>query len=138
MLVVYCIHYRLFLKKEGNSMNKNPIIPFLLIFSLGIGLIFFMSLYGLDQKEEIAKEEDGTTEEVQDVADFDGEVAQGKCITCHGDNLEGGGGPALAGTDLSKDELVDIIKNGIPPAMPGGLIPDEHLDEMADYILSLK
>ena len=117
-------------------MNKNPIIPFLLIFSLGIGLIFFMSLYGLDQKEEIANE--GNVVEPEVVADFDGEVAQGKCITCHGDNLEGGGGPALAGTDLSKDELVDIIKNGIPPAMPGGLIPDEHLDEMADYILSLK
>ena len=120
-------------------MKKNPIIPFLLIFALGIGLIFFMSLYGLDQKEEITKEEDGTTEEVEDVADFDGEVAQGKCITCHGDNLEGAGDtPALAGTSLSKDELVDTIKNGIPPGMPGGLIPDEHLDEMADYILSLK
>lgn len=120
-------------------MNKNPIIPFLLIFSLGVGVIFFMSLYGLEQKEEIAKEADGDTEEVSDVADFDGEVAIGKCITCHGDNLEGGGGtPALAGTSLSKDELVDIIQNGIPPGMPGGLIPDEHLDEMADYILSLK
>lgn len=128
-------------------MKNNPIIPFLLIFSLGVGLIFFMSLYGLDQKEEIAKDgekEDGTTEEVEseegESADFDGEVAQGKCITCHGDNLEGGGGPgpALAGTSLSKEELVDIIKNGIPPAMPGGLLPDNQLEDMADYILSLK
>lgn len=117
-------------------MNKNPIIPFLLIFALGVGLIFFMSLYGLDQKKEIANE--GNEVETEVVADFDEEVAQGKCITCHGDNLEGAGAPALAGTSLSKDELVDVIKNGIPPGMPGGLIPDEHLDEMADYILSLK
>ncbi len=45
-------------------MSKNPIVPYILIFALGIGLIFFMSLYGLDQKEEIAKGEDGKTEEV--------------------------------------------------------------------------
>ena len=55
-------------------MSKNPIVPFILIFALGIGLIFFMSLYGLEQKEEIAKEGEGdNTEEVADVADFDAE-----------------------------------------------------------------
>lgn len=119
-------------------MGKNPIVPFLLIFSLGIGLIFFMSLYGLDQKEEIAKGENGDTEEVADVAEFDAEVAQGKCITCHGDNLDNGGAPSLVNTDLSKDELVDIIQNGTDNGMPGGLIPDDQLDDMADYILTLK
>ena len=35
-------------------MGKNPIVPYILIFALGLGLIFFMSLYGLEQKEEIA------------------------------------------------------------------------------------
>jgi cytochrome c550 len=132
----------LILKKEGNSM-KNPIIPFLLIFSLGIGLIFFMSLYGIEQKEEIAKEAEGdTTEEEADVASFDPEVAIGQCVSCHGGDLTGGMGgaaPSLVGTDLSKEELVDIIQNGISgTAMPGNLVPEEHLDEMADYILSLK
>jgi len=117
-------------------MSKNPIIPFLLIFALGVGVIFFMSLYGLDQKKEIANE--GNEVETEVVADFDAEVAQGKCVSCHGGNLEGASAPALAGTSLSKDEIVDVIKNGIPPGMPGGLLPDDHLDEMADYILSLK
>ncbi len=27
------------------------------------------------------------------------------CIACHGGNYEGGAGPALKGTDLSKDEI---------------------------------
>lgn len=117
-------------------MGKNPIVPFLLIMSLGIGLIFFMSLYGLDQKKEIA---DGEADEPEVVEEFDGEaVAQGKCIACHGDNLEGDGAPALAGTDLSKDELVDIIKNGTDGGMPPGLVPDSDLEAMADYILSLE
>ena len=45
-------------------MSRNPIVPYILIFALGIGLIFFMSLYGLDQKKEIAGQgEDGKTEE---------------------------------------------------------------------------
>ena len=117
-------------------MGKNPIVPFLLIMALGIGLIFFMSLYGLDQKAEIAN---GDADEPEVAEEFDGEsVAQGKCIACHGDNLSGGGGPALAGTDLSKEELVDIIKNGTDGGMPGGLIPDGDLDAMADYILTLE
>lgn len=119
---------------------KNPIVPFFLIFALGIGLIFFMSLYGLDQKEEIAKEAEGdaATEEVAD-ADFDpADAAQGKCISCHGGDLTGGMAPALAGTDLSQEELVTIMKDGTDAGMPGGLIDDAHLEEMAEYILSLK
>jgi cytochrome c550 len=121
-------------------MSRNPIVPYILIFALGIGLIFFMSLYGLDQKKEIAGQgEDGVTEEAVESAEFDPDVAVGKCISCHGGDLEGGVGPALAGTTLSADELKEIIKNGVPGTMmPGGLIPDDHLDEMADYILSLK
>lgn len=115
-------------------MGKNPIVPFLLIMALGIGLIFFMSLYGLDQKAEIAN---GDTEEPEVAVEFDGEaVAQGKCIACHGENLAGGGAPSLIGTEMSKDELIDIIANG-EGGMPGGLIPNDE-EAMADYILSLE
>ncbi|MER2088465.1 MAG: cytochrome c550 [Sporosarcina sp.] len=125
-------------------MSKNPIVPYILIFALGIGLIFFMSIYGLDQKEEIAGQgEEGKTEEAAGAADsveFDAEaVSQGKCIGCHGGDLTGGMGPALAGTKLSKDEIKTIIKDGTDGGMPGGLITDDaELDAMADYILSLK
>lgn len=116
-------------------MGKNPIVPFLLIMALGIGLIFFMSLYGLDQKEEIANGDAGEPEVAEE---FDGEtVAQGKCIACHGDNLADGSAPSLVGTNLSKDELVDIIKNGTEGGMPGKLVPNQE-EEMADYILSLE
>lgn len=122
-------------------MGKNPIIPYILIFALGIGLIFFMSLYGLEQKNEIAGQgEEGKTEEAPSSAEFDAEaVAQGKCIGCHGGDLTGGMGPALAGTKLSKDEIKNIIKDGTSGGMPTGLVTDDaELDAMADYILSLK
>ncbi len=35
-------------------MKNNPVVPYILIFALGLGLIFFMSLYGIEQKDEIA------------------------------------------------------------------------------------
>lgn len=119
-------------------MGKNPIVPYILIFALGLGLIFFLSLYGLDQQEEIAnKDGEGKTEDV--AVEFDPEVAIGKCIGCHGGDLTGLGGPALVGTTLSKDEIKDIILNGTTGGMPPGIIKDDaELDAMADYILALK
>ncbi|PID23795.1 cytochrome C [Sporosarcina sp. P7] len=128
--------------KEGNPMTKNPVVPFFLIFALGIGLVFFMSLYGLDQKKEIAgANEEGTeqtTEESANTGEFDAEaVAQQKCISCHGDGLAGGMGPAL-NSSLDAKQAHDAIKNGVAgTAMPAGLVPDENIDEMVDYILSL-
>lgn len=121
-------------------MSKNPVVPFLLIFALGIGLIFFMSLYGLDQQAEIADPDgEATEEESANTGEFDAEtVSQQKCISCHGDNLAGGMGPALNSQTASAEELHDAIKDGVPgTAMPGGLVPDDNIDEMVDYILSL-
>lgn len=122
-------------------MSKNPVVPFILIFALGIGLIFFMSLYGLDQKAEISGE--GNTEGVGETFNpEDYAIAQAKCISCHGGNLEGGMGgaaPSLHNLSLSKDEIVDILKNGVPgTSMPAGTVPAEHMEEMADWLLTLK
>ena len=36
-------------------MQKNPIVPFILIFAFGIGLIFFLSIMGVEKKAEIAE-----------------------------------------------------------------------------------
>ena len=33
-------------------MNRNPVIPFILILLLGVGLIFFMSAHGANKEEE--------------------------------------------------------------------------------------
>lgn len=122
-------------------MQKNPIVPFILIFAFGIGLIFFLSIMGVEKKAEIAEghEEGGAkTEETEgEASEFDPEVAQGKCIGCHGGDLSGGVGPALVGTSLSKEEITEIITNGKGSGMPGGLLPGQE-EQMAEYILTLK
>lgn len=120
--------------------QKNPVVPFYVIFALGIVFITAMSFVGMDQKNEIAKKlEEGDTEDVADAGDFDPEeFAQGQCIACHGGDLTGqGNNPSLVGLSLSADEVKAIIKDGTDAGMPGGLVPDGNLDEMVDYILSL-
>ncbi|ALC84945.1 MULTISPECIES: cytochrome c550 [Bacillaceae] len=126
-------------------MKKNPIIPFILIMAFGIGLIFFLSIEGVNNKEEIASEhaeggEEGAAEGGEEAAagNFDPEaLAQGKCIGCHGNSYEGQGAfPSLVATKLSEDEIKDVLANG-KGAMPGGLVPEENLDAMAAWVKSL-
>ncbi|MGM0842017.1 MAG: cytochrome c550 [Bacillota bacterium] len=124
-------------------MNRNPIIPFVLIMALGIGLVFFLSLEGLNNAEEKAKEEghgemEGKEGEQASSGEFDPEAKyKESCVSCHGGNYEGGAGPALKGTKLSKDEIKETIKNG-KGMMPAGLVEEGNLDAMADWIKSLK
>ncbi|MFJ8063027.1 cytochrome c550 [Psychrobacillus sp. NPDC096426] len=121
-------------------MKKNPIIPFILIMAFGIGLIFFLSMEGVSNKEEIAATEEAANGggETASTGGFDpAEFAQGKCISCHGSNFEGQGNfPSLVATTLSEDEIKDILANG-KGMMPGGLVPAEDIDAMAAWVKSL-
>lgn len=121
-------------------MQKNPIVPFILIMAFGIGLIFFLSIQGADKKEEIAAghEEGAEGGEKAETEEFDAEMAKGKCISCHGGDLKGGVGPALVGTSLSKEEITETIVNGKGAGMPAGLLPEDQAAQMAEYILTLK
>lgn len=114
-------------------MKNNPIIPYILIMALGIGVIFFLSLEGIGNQEEMAQ-----SEEEQPVEAADGEaVAQANCIGCHGGDLTGGGGPSLVGL-TDEAHIRDVIANG-QGNMPGGLVTDAaQVDALVDYILSLK
>ncbi|EMR07972.1 Cytochrome c551 [Bhargavaea cecembensis DSE10] len=68
------------------------------------------------------------------------QVVQQKCISCHGENLEGQGNfPALndVGSRLSEDEIHDIVANG-KGAMPGGLVEGEELDAVVQWLSEKK
>lgn len=67
--------------------------------------------------------------------------AQSSCMGCHGQNMEGAVGPNLQkiGSKYSVEEIADIIHNGKPPGMPGGMIKDEaEIKKLAEYMASLK
>lgn len=122
-------------------MNRNPIIPFVLIMVFGIGLIFFLSFMGLENRQERAEggEGEGTDNALLEASPEE-IYQQAGCISCHGANYSDGSAPSLLGVGekYSADDIKDILSNGIPPAMPGGLVPDEKLDEMAEWLLTLE
>jgi cytochrome c550 len=120
-------------------MNRNPIIPFILIMVFGIGLTFFLSIKGLGDMEELAKDHEGE-EQTEAPAEFDpaNHYSQ-SCIGCHGQNYEGDFGPALTGIGdrLSKEEIKDVLVNG-RGSMPGGLVSPDNADQMVEWLMTLE
>ena len=124
-------------------MNKNPIIPFLLIIFLGIGLVFLLSGLGStdDGEEDVATEEgsEGSEESGGDEAssgDVDAEgIARDNCASCHGQDFSGGMGPALAGTSLAEEDFTTTVREGqgSMPAFSADQIADEELTALYQF-----
>ncbi|MBT2645974.1 cytochrome c [Bacillus sp. ISL-34] len=122
-------------------MNRNPVMPFIIIMVFGIGLMFLLSFKGLGDAKDLAKEKEGggKTEESESASASPEDIYKQNCISCHGDAYQGGVGPALKGVGdrLSVDEVKDVITNG-RGAMPPGLVEEQNIDAMAEYIHGLK
>ena len=122
-------------------MKRNPIMPFVLIMVMGIGLMFFLSFKGLGDAKQVADEgkEGKGGAKTEQTASSPEEIYKASCIGCHGGAYEGGMGPALKGIGekVSADEIKDTLKNG-RGAMPPGLVPDEKVDEMTKWLSELK
>ncbi|ASB88332.1 cytochrome c [Bacillus sonorensis] len=119
-------------------MNRNPLIPFLLIAIMGIGLVFILSIKGLYDAKEIAGEGNKTAQENKADASPE-EIYKANCVTCHGENYEGVSGPKLKGVGdhLDKGQIKEKIEKG-GNGMPAGLVPAEKLDDMAKWVSELK
>lgn len=116
-------------------MKNNPLVPYILIMAFGIGLIFFLSLYGEGKQEEIANGDNGAATEEN--AGAEGEKLVQTCMACHGTDLKGGAGPAIAGLD--KDYIIDVLTNGIEGTpMTPGMKTGAEAEKIAEYISSLK
>ncbi|WP_144526684.1 cytochrome c550 [Peribacillus simplex] len=122
-------------------MNRNPVMPFIIIMVFGIGLMFLLSFKGLGDAKDLAKEKEGgeKTEETENASASPEDIYKQTCISCHGDAYQGGVGPALKGVGdrLSVDEVKNVITNG-RGAMPPGLVEEQNIDAMAEYIHGLK
>jgi cytochrome c551 len=66
-------------------------------------------------------------------------IASQKCFSCHGDNLKGANGPNLQkiGSKYSKDEILDILKNG-KGNMPPNVISGSDADKVATWLSEKK
>jgi cytochrome c550 len=120
-------------------MNRNPIVPFILIMVFGLGLMFFLSIKGLGDHDQLTKEADGE-EKTEEVASANPEdLYKQSCIGCHGDAYQGGIGPALTGVGdrLSHDQIKDILING-KGSMPPGMVTADQADAVADWLATVK
>jgi len=116
---------------------KNAVMPYVLIFVFGIVLMFGMSFIGLGNMKEMAAENEGGGEKTEETAANPEEIYKKSCIGCHGDQYQGGVGPALKGLTISQDEIKDILVNGTSGGMPPGLVPGQE-DAMAEWLANLK
>ena len=75
---------------------------------------------GGDDAQENAGESTGGTESAEAE-----QIVQQNCVSCHGQNLEGGAGPNLTavGGKYDQDEIKNIIING-QGGMPEGILDD--------------
>lgn len=112
---------------------------------LAFASIFYLTWEAADQHDwEAAKAQGAIPKEVSVEIDKEAEgykvYANQSCITCHGDNLEGGpAAPALIDLDLAPEEIMDIAHNGYK-TMPAGQFEgsDEDLEKLAEFIAGLK
>lgn len=120
-------------------MNRNPLSPFFLIMSIGLVLMLVLSINGMNNAKEIAAEKEGGGAEQEAAAATPEELYKQSCIGCHGDQYQGGVGPALKGVGdkLSQDEIKEVITNG-RGSMPAGLVPADKADEVAEWLGTLK
>ncbi|MFZ3588182.1 cytochrome c550 [Bacillus sp. DJP31] len=118
-------------------MNRNPLIPFALIAILGIGLMFLISFVGVDNMDEIAKGEEGGGETAAPAAPE--ELYAANCLGCHGDQLQGVVGPALAkiGSEYDAEHIQGVILNG-QGTMPAQGLNAEQAKSLAAWLAEKK
>ncbi|HEY8528820.1 MAG TPA: cytochrome c [Paenibacillaceae bacterium] len=106
---------------------------------VGVGLL----IWGMPPKEEAAHEPEGPGIEVP-AQPADAAMAEASyksnCLGCHGDQLQGGFGPALnaVGASLSREQIYEIISKG-KGNMPGfgGRLSDEEIINLANWLAEM-
>jgi len=120
-------------------MKKNW-ITFGINIILAVSLVFLLFVYeGKPPAQKAAKGGEPAPAGETSTAGNPEEIASANCMTCHGENLQGGAGPALTkiGTKYSQDEIENIINNG-RNAMPAGVISPDEAKVVAEWLAQKK
>jgi menaquinol-cytochrome c reductase cytochrome b/c subunit len=121
---------------------KRPVPTAMMLLALS-GIIFLtwesVSLHNWEQAKaqgQIAKVELDTEAEGYKI------LSDNTCLSCHGNNLEGGANaPALYDSEMSAEEIMKIAVEGSENGnMPPGIFKgtDEELQILADYIVNIE
>ncbi len=118
----------------------NPVKVIFSILAVGFAVAVLLGVVGMNYLEtagENANQAEGAGGDTAQSAEGELPDYMQQCLSCHGTDLTGTpAAPDLTNLALSKDEIVDILKNG-RGGMPKGLVPGNEA-AVADYLLSLK
>lgn len=108
--------------------------------TLVFGSAIFLAACGGGEEAKKPEETTSTPETTETAADPGQVAVERSCISCHGNELQGGAGPALnnVGSRLSEQEILDIINNGTPNGMPKGLITGADAEAAAKWLATQK
>ncbi|GAA0441052.1 cytochrome c [Virgibacillus sp. AGTR] len=125
-------------------MKRNPVIPYALIALVGILAVIVIAFIGLDQRKDIQQAEEGGGEQAEEAqegetTDDPEAIFETNCASCHGADLSGGMGPDLTkvGSELSQEEIQNVIKNG-QGQMPPGMATDAEAEVLAKWLAEKK
>lgn len=117
--------------------SKRPIATGLML--MAIASIFYLTWESVATHDWEAAKKQGEIQQFIEVDKTDPayEIATvNTCITCHGDNFEGGtAAPSLQGLNLTAEEIEQIAREGTG-VMPAGVFKgtDEELDTLSLYL----
>ncbi|MDQ1144364.1 cytochrome c551 [Bacillus sp. SORGH_AS 510] len=109
----------------------------LLTLLLGTSLVMGLAACG-GGNDKTKDTGNGTTDTAQ--AGDAQKIFDQKCSSCHGGDMKGGMGPNLTkvGSKYSKDEILDILKNGKSGGMPAGLVSGDEANQVAEWLAAKK
>ena len=110
------------------------------LLALLMGATLALAACGSDEAEEKPATNNGSSSETA-TADAGNETKlyENKCSSCHGQNLEGGLGPALdkVGSSMSQEEIEKIIVSG-KGVMPGNTLKGDDVTAVAAWLAEKK
>ncbi|QQZ09363.1 c-type cytochrome [Heyndrickxia vini] len=100
-------------------------------------LVFVLFIYKGPQSSQTASTSEHASANTTANAEA---IVKKNCITCHGDTLQGGAGPALnkIGSKYDQGEIENIINNGKNGKMPAGLISKDEAKSVAEWLSQKK
>lgn len=111
-------------------MKKNALFPYAIIAALGVVMVIVMATAGNNQRNTMNSE--GEEETVKAPED----IYENSCASCHANDLSGDYGPALTniGSDLTEEEIIEIIENG-KGDMPEGTAGPEDAKIVSEWLV---
>ncbi|MFP5112622.1 cytochrome c551 [Bacillaceae bacterium C204] len=105
----------------------------LLTMLMGTALVLGLAACGGNDKDN---DNNGTETATSDAG---AKIFDQKCSSCHGGDLTGGMGPNLTkvGSKYSKDEILNIIKNG-KGQMPANVVSGDDANQVAEWLAAKK